>query len=74
MAALPQNEVVELRYRDSIGPMPERFAQYLEWFDSLQPVLTGPELERFEADVRSARRRTKSTAPKWQERIDNLRK
>lgn len=53
---------------------PGAVQNWVQWFDSLQPVLTGQELERFEAGVRSARDEQKVLLPKWQEKIDNLRK
>ena len=51
---------------------PEAIQRWVEWFDSLEPVLTGQELERFESELRSARDDQKPLLPKWQERIDNL--
>jgi len=53
---------------------PEAIQRWVEWFDSLEPVLTGQELERFESELRSARDEQKLLLPKWQERIDNLHK
>ena len=53
---------------------PEAIQRWAEWFDSLEPVLTGQELERFESELRSARDEQKLRLPKGQERIDNLHK
>ncbi len=53
---------------------PEAIQRWAEWFDSLEPVLTGQELERFESELRSARDEQQPLLPKWQERIDNLHK
>jgi hypothetical protein len=53
---------------------PEAIQRWVEWFDALEPVLTGQESERFEADLRAARDEQKVLLPKWLERIDNLRK
>ena len=53
---------------------PEAIQRWVQWFDSLEPVLTGQELERFESELRSARDEQKLRLPKWQERIDNLHK
>ena len=50
----------------------EALHSWIEWFDSLKPVLTGQELERFEADLRVASDEQKTLLPKWQARIDKL--
>ncbi len=51
---------------------PEAVQRWVEWFDALEPVLTGQELERFELELRSARDKQKPLLAKWQERIDKL--
>jgi hypothetical protein len=51
---------------------PEAKAQWTEWFDSLNPVFTGRELERFEAELAALREEQKSLSGKWQEKIENL--
>ena len=51
---------------------PEALHRWIEWFDSLKPVLAGQELERFDADLRVARDQQKALFPKWQARIDKL--
>lgn len=50
---------------------PEAVQRWVEWFDSLEPALTGREMEAFEADLRSARDEQKALLRSWQERIDN---
>lgn len=49
---------------------PEAIQKWVEWFDSLEPVLTSQELERFQSELRSARDQQKALLPKWQERIN----
>ena len=51
---------------------PEAIQRWVQWLDSLEPVLTGQDLEHFESELRSARDEQKPLLPKWQERIDNL--
>ena len=51
---------------------PEALHSWIEWFDSLKPVLTGQELERFKSDLRVARDEQKELLPKWQARIHKL--
>jgi hypothetical protein len=50
----------------------EGIKKWLDWFDSLQPVLTGEDLEQFEANLRSARDEQKALLPNWQEKTDHL--
>ena len=51
---------------------PEAVRQWIEWFDSLEPVLSGAELEAFEQNLRSARDEQKALLPNWQRRVDDL--
>jgi hypothetical protein len=51
---------------------PEAILRWRDWFDSLEPVFTGRELERFEAELRSVREEQKALLPRWDERIANL--
>ncbi|MCI0536463.1 MAG: hypothetical protein L0Z50_14680 [Verrucomicrobiales bacterium] len=51
---------------------PDAVQRWLGWFDSLEPVLTAEELERFEAELRSARDEQKALLPQWEKRIANL--
>jgi hypothetical protein len=50
----------------------EGIQKWLDWFDSLEPVLTGEELDKFEANLRSARDAQKALLPKWEAKLDNL--
>lgn len=51
---------------------PDAVRQWIEWFDSLEPALSGAELERFEQNLRAARNDEKALLPNWQRRADNL--
>src|SRR3989442_1232444 len=51
---------------------PEALQRWAAWFDSLEPVLSGEDLEHFEADLRSARKEQQTLLPSWQKRIDDL--
>jgi len=42
---------------------PEANQRWVQWFDSLEPVLTKQELERFESELRSARDEQKALLP-----------
>ncbi len=69
----PQTEHVDFYFDGSPWEdTPEAIQRWVEWFDALEPVLTGQELERFELELRSARDKQKPLLPKWQERIDKL--
>jgi hypothetical protein len=46
---------------------PEGVSRWLEWFDSLEPVFSSPELEQFEADLRAARNEQAALLPHWQQ-------
>lgn len=52
----------------------EAIQTWRDWFDSLEPVFTGEELEHFEAELRSSREAQKALLPQWEHRIGNLRK
>jgi len=51
---------------------PDAVERWISWFGSLEPVLTGKELERFEAELRSAREEQKALLPDWEKKIANL--
>ena len=51
---------------------PQGVQKWCDWFDSLEPVFTGEELERFEAELGSARTEQKALLPVLEERIANL--
>jgi len=51
---------------------PEAIQTWNDWFDSLEPVFTGEELARFEAELRSARADQKVVLPQWEQRIARL--
>ena len=53
---------------------PEAVQKWLAWFDTLQPVLTGRDLENFEASLRANRQREKEMLPDWVAKMDNLSK
>ncbi len=53
---------------------PEGIRRWRDWFDSLEPVFTGEELEHFEAELHSVRESQKALLPQWEDRIGNLRK
>jgi hypothetical protein len=53
---------------------PEGRLKWLAWFDSLEPVLTGRELENFDAFLRENREKQKEILHLWEARIDNLSK
>jgi hypothetical protein len=44
---------------------PDAIRSWIEWFDGLQPVLTGDELERFDAELRNAKEGQKVLLPEW---------
>jgi hypothetical protein len=50
----------------------EGINNWITWLDSRQPVLTGEELARFEADLRANREREKVNSSTWVRRIDKL--
>jgi|ERR1043166_2695443 hypothetical protein len=51
---------------------PAALQQWLERFDSLEPVFAPEEQEQFAAALREAREQQKRLLPAWQERIDDL--
>ncbi|MBI2925205.1 MAG: hypothetical protein HYY24_05820 [Verrucomicrobia bacterium] len=51
---------------------PQAVRKWCDWFDSLEPVFTGEELERFEAVLRSVRAEQKALLPHWEAKIANL--
>jgi len=53
---------------------PEALQKWLAWFDALQPVLTGRDLENFEDSLRANRLREKEMLPDWEAKINNLSK
>ena len=53
---------------------PEAVQKWLAWFDALPPVLTGHDLENFEASLRANRLREKEMLPDWEAKINNLSK
>src|SRR6266446_4837062 len=46
---------------------PEGVHRWIEWFDSLEPIFTGPELERFEAELCAGRNEQSALFPHWQQ-------
>ena len=58
------------RWEDS----PEARRKWVEWFDSLLPVLSGVELARFEAELQAGRDEQKALLHQWEQRIDKLTK
>ena len=53
---------------------PEAVNEWLTWFDVLQPVLEGRDLESFEVGLRDHRQREKAMLPIWETRINDLSK
>jgi len=53
---------------------PEAVREWLAWFDTIQPVLAGHDLETFETGLRANRQREKEILPIWEARLNDLRK
>jgi len=51
---------------------PEGIREWVVWFDTERPVLTGDELKQFEANVPAMRAEQKKLVSIWQERIGRL--
>jgi hypothetical protein len=56
------------------GDSPEALQRWREWFESQEPLFTGEALEKFEADLRTAREQQKAVLQRWSERIDDISK
>jgi hypothetical protein len=50
----------------------EAVQQWLDWFDSLGPMLQGEELEQFERTLSSTRKEQSPFVAEWHKRIDGL--
>jgi hypothetical protein len=53
---------------------PQARKAWLEWFNTLEPVLEGPELQAFEDSLKQAREEQRKLLPKWLEQTDNIHK
>jgi len=53
---------------------PEAVREWLAWFDALQPVFAGRDVESFEASLRANRQREKEMLSIWETRLNNLSK
>ncbi len=51
---------------------PEALPKWLAWFDALQPVFVGRDLESFEDTLRANRQREKQMLSLWEAKLNNL--
>jgi hypothetical protein len=51
---------------------PEAIRDWIGWFDSLDPVLTGEDLAHFEAALALAREEQRNLLAHWQSKVDRL--
>jgi hypothetical protein len=51
---------------------PEGIRKWEAWFESMNPVFTGHDQERFEAELTALRDEQRTLLPKWEEKIGKL--
>jgi hypothetical protein len=69
-ASGPDRRVDGSAWEDS----PEAVQEWLAWFDALQPVLAGRDLEIFESSLLANRLREKEMLSIWEARLNDLSK